>query len=131
MHIDLKMTIWERLHIHKGDEEAILNAIRENNLKTEEQLNKFISEFHSREFLLDTAEFIETKENENCATIEVFDEDDENIYDNTGTKFFKFELTHDNGKTTIIVPSTSIDNARRIIMLSEKCPSNAIEFISV
>ena len=83
MHIDTKVTIWTRLHVHESDnEQEILKRIKEG-----ATINDLFNEFDSLDYevLYDTEEQITVEENQGNATVEVFASkyDKEPIFSNT------------------------------------------------
>ena len=85
MYIDMKKTLWERVFVPDDQEEVAMTLVK---TLTSELLNaKLTNEYVWKwENLVNTDEFISTKENDNQSTIEVYNDGEKNemilIWDN-------------------------------------------------
>ena len=80
MHIDFKISTWERAQVPEGMEDKVLQACKEGKINTVNELNDFVKEldntdeFIDWETLEDVVEYLTLEDNGYDATIEVFDE---------------------------------------------------------
>ena len=81
MHIDFKITTWDRVHILSQDEEEILLAIKNGELTSQQDFSLLDVE-GSWEKLDDVDEQMSVEENDGQPTLEVWKNDDEKIYTN-------------------------------------------------
>lgn len=81
MHIDIKVTIWERLHLDKDQEEIVRQAIVDGKLRTETELAEHGVE-GKWEMIYETEEVLNPEDNNGCATLEVWENkgDDKPMY---------------------------------------------------
>jgi len=82
MHIDFKITTWERAIISEEDKEIVLKAIENGKLKTQGDFDNLEIESLSWETMTDVSEYMLPSENDNQPTLEVFDNNDKRIYTN-------------------------------------------------
>lgn len=82
MYIDFKITTWERAEInHEEDKQAILEAIANKKLNSFEDFANLQLDC-GWETLTDVSENITPEENDGFATLEVFNDENENIHAN-------------------------------------------------
>jgi len=82
MHIDFKITTWDRVHILSQDEEEVRLAIKNGELTSQQDFSILGIE-GSWEKLDDVDEQMSVEENSGNATVEVWENNDERIYKNT------------------------------------------------
>lgn len=85
MHIDFKITVWERVMIPDEIAEDVLAKIKDKKIRTSVQLYDTFVEKTDKinwDTLPETEEAISPEENEGCSTIEVYDEYNELLWDN-------------------------------------------------
>lgn len=82
MHIDFKITTWDRVHILKKDESVILKAIENGELETMEEFNA-LGVDGSWEKLDDVDIHMTVEENNGAPTLEVWMNNDEKIHVNS------------------------------------------------
>lgn len=74
MHIDFKLSVWERAEIPEGKEEIARKLIESGEVTTANQLFEKI-EGCNCEYDTETEQYLSPSENENESTIELFEED--------------------------------------------------------
>ena len=82
MHVDFKITTWERAIVEKEDQEIVLKAIKNGKLETQGDFDNLGIEPLSWETLIDASEYMLPSENDGQPTLEVFDNKDKRIYVN-------------------------------------------------
>ena len=81
MHVDFKITTWERAKVPDGLEEKVIEACKKGIITTVDNLNTFINslepldDFIDWEVLPDVVEYLDLEDNNHNATIEVFSEE--------------------------------------------------------
>lgn len=96
--IDFKITSWERCIIHKKDAETVLEALKNGDITDAASLYEFADPL-DWETLDDVSEQMTVDENDGNATIEVYDENRDIIWDNsklTTGMIVKFKKLHEN-----------------------------------
>jgi hypothetical protein len=73
MHIDFKITTWERAKISSEDEKTVLKLIEDGKLKDEGDFANLNLDVQY-EILNEFSEYMTISENDNQATIEVYDD---------------------------------------------------------
>ena len=82
MHLDFKITTWERAIVEKEDQEIVLKAIKDGKLKTQGEFDNLDIEALSWETMTDVSEYMLPSENDSRSTVEVYDDNDKKIYVN-------------------------------------------------
>lgn len=88
MHIDYKVTIWERIHFKRGiTKEEVIQYLKENpNIDSNDLFGEFGNE---NEVLYDTAIELTPKDNDGSSTINFIDDDGNLLWDNVDKSFNK------------------------------------------
>lgn len=75
MHIDLKCTVWERIHLTKEGEARVRKLIKKygKDLDGVSIMDRLDPEDYESEVLYDTSEFMTPVENGNFRTVEAFE----------------------------------------------------------
>ena len=90
MHIDFKVTTWERAQVPEEVEKQVLRACKEGKITTVNELNDFIvctlpsailDDFVEWENLLDCTRYVSLEDNNHDATIEIFSTDGDKAVD--------------------------------------------------
>ena len=83
MHIDFKITTWDRAYIREEDRVIVLKAIKEGKLRNNSDFSNLEVEVDDWEKLTDVDEYMLPIENDGHSTLEVYDGDKDNmIYSN-------------------------------------------------
>lgn len=79
MHVDFKITTWERVEIPEEIEQEVLKAIESGEITSANELFEKFDKTDNRlscDIILDVSEQMEIEENGFCSTIELYSDDD-------------------------------------------------------
>lgn len=79
-YIDIKHTVWQRYKILDTDLEEFMKLDEKE--KHRQVFHKLVHNAFDIDWLFDTSEYITPAENSNNSTLEIFDENDRQIWDN-------------------------------------------------
>lgn len=71
MHVDFKITTWERINIPEEKEEEVLNLIQSGEIVTGVDLADYLGDCDI-EHLMEVDEYMSPEENGGCSTIEAY-----------------------------------------------------------
>lgn len=81
MHVDFKITTWERVEVPEGKEEEILQAIKDGKITSAEELCQYDPEnIDGSEHLVNCDEQMSLEKNEGFSTIEVISNDSDSVH---------------------------------------------------
>ena len=80
MHIDVKVTTWNRIHVDEEQFNEVIEMLKNGQLVTDADICNHLET--GVENLIDVEEFMLPSENGGCATIEAFDDNNEVKYSN-------------------------------------------------
>lgn len=79
-YIDIKHTVWQRYRILDTDLEEFMKLDEKE--KHQQVFHKLVDNADDVDWLFDTSEYITPAENSNNSTLEIFDDNDRQIWDN-------------------------------------------------
>ena len=79
-YIDIKHTVWQRYQILDSDLEEFMKLDEKE--KQREVFYKLVDNATDMDWLFDTSDYITPAENSNNSTLEIFDKNDNQVWDN-------------------------------------------------